>query len=424
MNDTIYALSSGQPPAAIAVVRVSGPDSLVALETLAGAKPQPRRAHLVELADRGDPLDRALVIWFEAPNTATGDDLVEFHLHGGRAVVAGVEAALSRIPGLRAAEPGEFTRRAFDNGRIDLAEAEGLADLLSAETQSQRRAALRLAGGSLSRQVLAWTERLLALAAVIEARLDFSDEGDVGEGLPLSWEEERSRLAGEVSALLARPPAERLRDGIRVVIAGPPNVGKSTLLNALAGWEAAITSAAPGTTRDLIDAPVSLGGVPFVLTDSAGLRESEDSVEAIGVARAQSALASADLVLWLGEPVAKPRRPGVLTVASRADLVGASPDADLSVSAVTGEGMAALSERLVAESRGLLPNEREVSANARQRAALSEAFDHLASAAANDDLLIVAEELRRARLALDRVTGRAGVEDMLDALFGRFCIGK
>lgn len=425
MPDTIFALSSGRPPAAIAVVRVSGPRALPALEMLAGTRPpQPRRAQLMELAGGGELLDRALVIWFEAPHTATGEDLVEFHLHGGRAVVAAVESALSRIEGLRAAEPGEFTRRAFAHGRIDLTEAEGLADLLAAETQAQRRAALQLAGGSLSREVRGWADRLLSLAAAVEARLDFSDEGDVDEGLPREWEQERERLAAEIAGLLARPPAERLREGIRVVIAGPPNVGKSTLLNALAGREAAITSEVPGTTRDLIDVPVAIGGVAFVLTDSAGLRDSGDHIESIGIGRAAEAVAGADLVLWLGHPDDKPDRDGVIAIGARADLIGPSPLADLSVSALTGEGMEELAGLLAREARHLLPNEHETSVNARQRAALADARAHLEIAGGSGDLLITAEELRQARLGLDRVTGRAGVEDMLDALFNRFCIGK
>jgi len=422
--DTIFALSTGQPPAAIAIVRISGPGANDALASLAGSLPEPRRAALAALTHEGELLDRALVLRFEAPNTVTGEDLVELHLHGGRAVVAAVAAVLGRMQGLRAAQPGEFTRRAFANGRIDLAEAEGLADLLAAETEGQRRAALQLAGGALSRQVEDWTRRLLALAAAVEAQLDFADEGDVDQGLPHAWESERAALAAQLERMLARPPAERLRDGVRVVLAGPPNSGKSTLLNALAGREAAITSDLPGTTRDLVEAPVAIAGVPLLLIDSAGLRDSEDRIERIGVDRAQAAIASADLILWLGSPAERPAREGVIAVAAKADLAPAPSGADLSVSAVTGENMEGLVARLISEARTLLPTPNEAAVNARQRAVLADAAAHVAAAGAQPDLLIVAEELRQARAALDRITGRAGVEEMLDALFGRFCIGK
>lgn len=421
---TIFALSSGQPPAAIAIVRVSGPSARQAIDALTARPVPPRRPQLRELRFEGELLDRALVLFFDGPNTATGEDLAELHLHGGRAVVASVTRALSSFPGLRAAEPGEFTRRAFANGRIDLAEAEGLADLLTAETEAQRRTALRLAGGAMSRQVGDWTNRLLALAAAVEAQLDFSDEGDVEDGLPRAWHEERRQLLGEVERLLAQPPAERLRDGVRVVIAGPPNSGKSTLLNALAGRDAAIVSDIAGTTRDLVEAPVAIGGVPFLLVDSAGLRDTEEPVEQIGVDRARSAVDAADLILWLGYPRARPQRPNVLTIQPKADLLAPSSDADLAISAMTGLGLDALTQRLLQEARRLLPAEMELSANERQRGALREAAVHLAGGGATTDLLIVAEELRQARTSLDRITGRAGVENMLDALFGRFCIGK
>jgi len=425
VTDTIYALSSGQPPAAIAVVRITGPLALQALEALAGNLPEPRRAHVTDLSEGGALLDRALVLRFDGPHTVTGEDLAELHLHGGRSVVAAVLAALRCMDGLRPAQAGEFTRRAFENGRIDLTEAEGLADLLDAETESQRRAALRLAGGALSRRVADWTDRLLALAAAVEAQLDFSDEADVDTALPRGWEGERRALAGEIERLLTQPPAERLRDGVRVVIAGPPNSGKSTLLNVLVGREAAITSQIAGTTRDLIEVPVAIGGVPFLLTDSAGLRHSTDSIESIGIDRAQAAIAAADLVLWLGDPQARPMQAGVITLEAKSDLrEERHPGADLAISAVAGTNMDTLSAVLLERARALLPGDSEVAANARQREALATAVEHLQAAEPAGDLLIVAEELRQARLALDRITGRAGVDDMLDALFGRFCIGK
>ncbi|HEX9963703.1 MAG TPA: tRNA uridine-5-carboxymethylaminomethyl(34) synthesis GTPase MnmE [Allosphingosinicella sp.] len=423
MNDTIFAHSSGSPPAAIALVRISGPHADTALEALAGKLPEPRRATLADLRWQGERLDRALVLRFPAPHSATGEDVAELHLHGGRAVVAAVLEALAAQDGLRPAEPGEFTRRAFENGRIDLAEAEGLADLLAAETQSQRRSALAMAGGSLSRQVESWRQRLLALAAALEAALDFSDEGEVGEAWPTGWVEERERLVGDIEALLARPPSERLRDGIRVVIAGPPNAGKSSLFNKLAERDAAITSPLPGTTRDLIEAPVAIGGVPFLLIDTAGLRESPDEIETIGVARAQASLAAADLILWLGEPDAAPEGAGTILVGAKCDLPGPRHGAGLPVSALTGEGMDQLLAALSEQARSLLPGEGEVAANERQRQAIAQTLFCLREADA-PDMLIVAEALRAARVELDRVTGRAGVEDMLDMLFGRFCIGK
>ena len=419
MTDTIYALSSGAPPAAVAVVRVSGPRAHAALEALAGKLPEPRVAKLARLRENGEVLDNALVLRFDGPSSETGEDVVELQLHGGRSVVAAVLAALERMEGLRLAAPGEFTRRAFEHGRIDFAQAEGLADLIEAETEAQRRAALALAGGALSRQVETWQAELLALAARIEAMLDFSDEGDValddisGPLAALIW---------DLETYLARPTAERLRDGVRVAIAGPPNAGKSTLLNALVGREAAITSAMAGTTRDAIEAPVAYEGLPFVLVDMAGLREDAEAIEAIGIERARAQIEAADLVLWLGAPAEKPD--GAIVIHAKADLGGPTAGADLAVSAKTGQGMADLIRILIQHSALILRGPDTVAPNARQRAALADAVAALQEARAAKDPLIVAESLRLARGGLDRITGRAGVEEMLGALFGRFCIGK
>jgi tRNA modification GTPase len=423
--DTIYALSSGSPPAAIALVRISGARAGEALEALTGKRPEPRVATLaaVRRAD-GERLDAALALFFPGPASATGEEVAELHLHGGRAVVAAVLEALGSLEGLREAQPGEFTRRAFENGRIDLAEAEGLADLLEAETESQRRAALTMAGGAVGRSVAAWQDRLLALAARLEAMIDFSDEGEVSEAMPAGWGEGVAGLRAEMEALLSRPPAERLKEGVRVVIAGPPNAGKSSLLNYLAGRRAAITSAIAGTTRDLIEAPTAIGGTPFLLVDTAGLREAGDEIEAIGVDRARDSLAAADLVLWLGPPAECPDRERTLVVQSKIDLFPRDPEADRHVSAETGEGMNALVDAIVARARALLPPEGETAFNRRQRTCVADAAEALAEAAGHEDPVLAAEGLRRARRALDRVTGRGGVEDMLDALFGRFCIGK
>jgi len=326
---------------------------------------------------------------------------------------------LGRIAGLREAAPGEFTRRAFENGRIDLAEAEGLADLLEAETEAQRRSAMALAGGALSRQVGVWQERLLAMAAEVESALDFSDEDDV-RPLEGDFVARVEILRREFEGWLERPPAERLKDGVRIVIAGPPNSGKSSLLNALVQREAAIVTDIPGTTRDVIEAPVAISGIPFLLVDTAGLRESGDVVEAMGVERARASAEAADLVLWLGPPDDRPER--AIQILAKADL-GVPAGEGVAVSSATGLGLETLTALLVHEAARLLPREGEVALNSRHRAAIAEVGAALRDAD-RDDLLIAAEALRRARAALDRITGRAGVEDMLDALFGRFCIGK
>ncbi|MCZ8136979.1 MAG: tRNA uridine-5-carboxymethylaminomethyl(34) synthesis GTPase MnmE [Porphyrobacter sp.] len=423
---TIFALSSGVPPAGIGVVRVSGLRAGEALAALAGRVPEPRRAVLAKLRDAsGALLDEALVLWFPGPNTATGEDLAEFHCHGGRAVIAAVETALAALPDTRRAEPGEFTRRAFANGRIDLAEAEGLGDLLAAETELQRAAALANAGGALSRQVEGWRERVLGLSAEVEGVLDFSDEEDSAD-LPECFTWNIGALAGELAAWLARPRSERLGEGFRVVLAGPPNAGKSTLFNALTESEAAITSPIAGTTRDVIERSVAIDGVPFTFVDTAGLRETAeaDAIEAIGIARAEAELARADLVLWLGPEGEGPE--GAWEVAAQSDREGFAPKAAarFTLSATTGEGVAALKLALVGTAREALPKPGEAALNARQHARLSEAAEALESAKTLSDPLLVAEELRRARLAFDRLIGRATTEDMLDTLFGRFCIGK
>ena len=285
MTDTIFALSSGPPPAAIAVVRVSGPSAFAALGAMTSPPAEPRRLELRTLRDSGGAvLDRALVTWFAADASVTGEALVELHLHGGRATVAAVLQALAALPGLRPARGGEFTWRAFRNGRMSLVDVEALSDLLRAETETQRRAAL--AGGGLAKQVEQWRQDVLLLSALVEAQLDQSDEDDVPADRS-RIDALAGRLIGEMSAMLARPDAERLFDGVRVVFAGPPNAGKSSLINVIAQREVAITSPIAGTTRDVIEAPVQLGGVAFVLTDVAGLRESAaDPIEAEGIARA------------------------------------------------------------------------------------------------------------------------------------------
>lgn len=425
MADTIFALSSGSPPAAIAVVRISGTEAGSALTALAGRSLAPRKAVTVSLRDAaGTLIDRALALWLPGPGSATGEDTLELHCHGGRAVVAAVEAALCTLPGLRRAEPGEFTRRAFANGKIDLAEAEGLADLLSAETELQRQTAIAMAGGAFSQQVAAWRELVLQLSAAVEAVLDFGDEDDVS-GLPADF---AARLAGLEDAIrlwLARPRAEALREGFKVVLAGPPNAGKSTLFNALVESEAAITAPTAGTTRDVLTHTVALAGVPFRFVDTAGLREAAgDAIEAIGIERALAALDTADLTLWLGPDGEGPG--GAWEIEPRCDVPGhpVKRSARHRLSARTGAGMDALRADLVAAARAALPRPGEAALNARQHGLMANAADSLGAAASLSDTLLIAESLRLTRVAFDALLGRTATEDMLDALFGRFCIGK
>ncbi len=422
---TIFALSSGAPPAGIAIVRVSGPQAGAALQALSGTVPAPRTARRASLRDEsGELLDQGLILWFPGPHTATGEDLAELHLHGGRAVVAAVEAALTALPGLRRAGPGEFTRRAFVNGRIDLAEAEGLADLIEAETEVQRRAAIGMAGGLLSRRVEAWRERLLALSARLEAALDFEDEADVAQ-LPPSFFSEIRSLSEELGESLRAPAAETLREGFRVALAGPPNAGKSTLFNALVDSEAAIIAPLAGTTRDVLERPVALAGIRFTLVELAGLRDvGADPVEAVGIARARAEMERADLVLWLGPEGEGPG--GAWEIEPQCDRPDRSGKAEPRhrVSAVTGENLAELKAALIAAASGAMPKPGQAALSRRQRDGLRRADAALAQTERERDPLLVAEALRQARLAFDRLVGRSATEDVLDALFGRFCIGK
>lgn len=425
-RDTIFALSSGRPPAAISVIRVSGPKAHDAAERLAGSLPQPRSAAVRQLRDpqSGELLDQALVLRFDSPASSTGEDVIEFQCHGGRAVVDAILAALSRGEGLREAQPGEFTRRAFEAGRIDLTEAEGLADLIEAETESQRRTALLMAEGGLAKQIDVWQQQLLALSARAEAAIDYVDEDSID--LDPSLSRDCAALAGELDEWLVRPRAEPLKEGVRVVIAGPPNAGKSSLLNVIAGYERAIVTDVPGTTRDHIEVPLSLSGVPIRLTDTAGLRESGELVEQIGVDRARSLMELADVLVWLGEPECAPAHPRLILIHARCDLPGsgAAPPGSLAVSSKTGQGLGRLLGAITNEARAFLPTEGELALNRRQAVHIGQAREGLLTAAAAPDLVILAESLRSARAAFDCLTGRASVEDLLDALFGRFCLGK
>ena len=423
MADTIFALSSGRPPAAIAVIRISGPAAHAAGEALAGSLPETRAAAVRDLKhpDTGERLDEALVLRFDGPASSTGEDVVEFHGHGGRAVVDALLATLGTIEGLREAEPGEFTRRAFENGRIDLTEAEGLADLIEAETEWQRKAALALAEGGLRKQIGAWQDRLLALSAQAERAIDYDEEDEAVDSALLR---DCDSLAAELRSWLDRPRIEPLKHGVRVVIAGPPNAGKSSLINWIAGEDRAIVTEIPGTTRDHIEVPLSLGGVPILLTDTAGLRETDDMLEAIGVERAGKLVQAADVLVWLGERDDAPNHPQPILVHPKADLRGAAPDGSIAVSSVTGLGISALLGEIEQRARALLPAEDAIALNRRQAQEVGDAAEALDGVAQARDFVLVAESLRLARAAFDRLTGRAGVEDVLDALFGRFCLGK
>lgn len=423
--DTIVALSSGRPPAAIGVVRISGPAALAAATRLAGPLPPPRRAGLRALRDRaGALLDRALVLVFQGPASATGEDLVELHCHGGRAVIAAVEATLLEQTEVRAAQPGEFTRRALIHGRIDLAEAQGLADLLEAETEAQRRIALAASEGVVSRAVRGWLDRLADIAARVEAGLDFAEEDDIGSEAALldGVRTDADLLRREIEAVLSQPPVERVRDGIRVVIGGPPNSGKSTLLNLMTGRDAAIVSPVAGTTRDRVEAPVQRSGAAYLLTDTAGLTDATDPVERIGVGLAEAAIAAADLLIWLGD--GPPPRDDALWVHARADVPGreATPTGPtLAIRQDRPATIAALWDNVSRQAEKLLPTSDVLPLLREQRDACRNAAGLLSLPA---DPLLAAEQLRLASGMLGGLLGINATEAVLDALFTRFCLGK
>ncbi|KQT46434.1 tRNA modification GTPase MnmE [Methylobacterium sp. Leaf456] len=487
-SDTIFAPATGFGRAAVSVVRISGPAAGPALDALAGTRPEPRRLSLRRLRDpaSGTLLDQALVAWLPGPGTATGEDMAELHLHGGTAVRAAVLQALGAVPGCRPAEAGAFTRRAFLNGRLDLTEAEGIADLIDAETEAQRLQALRQLDGALGRQVSAWRDIAIDLLASAEAALDFADEGDVDDsGLDAAQAGRAALLSQDIQKTLADGRrGERLREGFCVVLAGPPNAGKSTLLNALAGRDAAIVSEIPGTTRDAIEVRCDLGGLPVVLVDTAGLRDTVDPIETEGVARTRRRIETADLVLRL-LPIDAPEPdgeggPGTLWVRTKVDLATASteqphPGASriplplagkgrgggraedtsalppaplppssrpgggecsvlpygetaeaLPISAHTGAGLDALLDAIQRKAEASLGGDALVTRE-RHRTALTRAVAHLdrvAAAAPDHPPELTAEDLRLAVRALGEVGGHVGVEEMLDRLFAGFCIGK
>lgn len=441
--DTVFALSSGRGRAGVAVLRVSGPQAGAALDAVAGGRPAPRRATLRTLRDprSGEPLDQALVLWFPGPASFTGEDVAELHVHGGHAVISAVTAALAALPGLRLARPGEFARRAFDNGRLDLTAVEGLADLIDAETQAQRRQALRQSEGGLGRLCESWRARLVEALALMEAGLDFADEADVPDGVYRQALAICRPLVAEIASHLDdRRRGERLRDGLRVVLAGAPNAGKSSLLNALAEREAAIVSAEAGTTRDVIEVHLDLDGYPVIVMDTAGLRAAAGGVEAEGIRRTLARAEEADVIVWLVDAVDPVWQPPPALAASRGDLLVAVNKIDLrrpepargvevslTLSARTGEGIAALT-RLLGEraAKALDSGESLLITRARQRAELERARDALTRflAGAREEPELRAEDLRQAAHALGRITGRVDVEDVLDRIFADFCIGK
>ena len=437
MNDTIFALSSGQGRAGVAVIRLSGAAVRRAFEGLCGRVPEERRARLMAFRDPADGnlIDRGLGLFFPGPHSFTGEDMGEFQVHGGHAVPAALLRVLSSVSGLRPAEPGEFTRRAFVNGKLDLVEVEALGDLISAQTEGQLRLAQRLAGGALSGRNETWRKELVSAMALLEAVIDFSDEADVAADAALSVARRVEAVLAELREVLDDGGrGERMRDGVTVVIAGPPNAGKSTLLNVLARREAAIVAALPGTTRDPIEVQLDLGGVPVTLVDTAGLREGGDIVEAMGVERARDRVARGDLVLWL-EPVGEAGKEGwigaenLLRVETKLDLAApGSVGAELAISALTGAGISQLLDRLTARVRELAgAGESVLISRARQRSALTDCageLQALVDAGFAEDAELQAERLRLAVRALGRLTGRVDVEEVLEEIFAGFCIGK
>jgi tRNA modification GTPase len=447
-RDTIFALSSGRPPAAIAVIRVSGPRAGFALEQLIGRVPVARRASLARVRDpaSGEVIDEGLALWFPAPRSETGEDMAELQVHGGRAVIAALLAALAKLPGLRPAEAGEFTRRAFENGRMDLTAVEGLADLVAAETEAQRRQAFRHLKGLLGERAEGWRQRLIEALALVEAGIDFSDEGDVPQDLLGRALELIVPLAEEIDKAGAGQ-GERLREGLRVAIAGPPNAGKSTLFNRLARREAAIVSPFPGTTRDVLEVHLDLGGYPVTVLDTAGIRDANDPVEREGVRRAREQAASADLVLWMVDATERKAAPSACRftpppgtvawiVVNKIDLVAKDQINESKfnimnqvhfISSTTGAGVDELVNALLRFADGFFTAEPALVTRERQRAHLRETALSLRAArdAAHDGREeIMAEHLRLAARALGKLLGRVDVEDVLDVIFRDFCIGK
>src|SRR6266404_616958 len=438
-EQTIFALSSGRPPSAISIVRVSGSQAATALISLAGRMPLPRMATraLLRNADR-QPIDDAVVLWFPGPGSATGEDVAEFHVHGGRAVLAALFAALSGFADIRPAEPGEFARRAFENGKLDLTEPEGLDDLIRADTDRQRRQALRQLKGLLGDKARDWRAQIIEASALIEAGIDFSDEGDVPAELIAPALAKIKTLLGEIQEVLAaQGRSERLREGLVVAIAGPPNVGKSTLMNQLARREVAIVSPHAGTTRDIIEVQLDLDGYPVTVIDTAGIRDTDDPVEREGVRRARARAAEADLVLWLVDATYEKNldegTAPVWVVRNKIDLDAVESDAggrtsvDVAISASRGDGIAELISALVGFAQNYFgPGEGGLISRERQRKLLEQTVVSLrrSTSVIEHGEELAAEDLRIAARSLGQLLGRVDVEDLLDVIFRDFCIGK
>ncbi len=430
--DTIYALASARGKAGIAVVRISGPQAFDSLARLVGRVPEMRRATVMSLrSSDGELLDTALVLTFPAGGSFTGESTVELHLHGATTTVAAVLRVLSRIPGFRPAEAGEFSRRALGNGTLDLSQVEGLADLLEAETEAQRKQALRILSGAMAERTARWRQDLIRAAALLSATIDFADED-----VPVDVTPEVMALAASVLRDLDREiagfgAAERIRDGFEVAILGAPNAGKSTLLNALAGREAAITSEFAGTTRDVIEVRMEVGGLAVTLLDTAGLRDASDPVERIGIDRALDRARSADLRIFLrveDEDLPIDIHAGDIEAVGKADLVADRVAGRLYLSGTTGEGLGDLVEQIQRQlcervsGAGILVRERHRSAAERAAKALRAALEQLGRG--SERVEFAADELRSAVLALDSLIGHVDVEDLLDEIFASFCIGK
>ncbi len=426
---TIFALSSGQPPAGVAVIRISGPSTRAVMEELSGPVPAPRQASLRTIRNRnGEMLDQGLVLYFRAPHSFTGEDCAELQIHGSRAVVNAVGETLREM-GLRPAEAGEFARRAFEHGRLDLVEVEGLSDLVSAETEMQRRLALQTGMGALSAQYIGWAERLTYARAMIEAELDFADEEDVPASAADLIDADLAILMNEMSAASASAKsAEIIRNGFKVAIIGAPNAGKSSLLNAMARREVAIVTDIAGTTRDVLTVELDMEGYLVRLFDTAGLREAEDIVEREGIQRARAAARSADMILYLrdaGSPinVREDYDVAYLDIETKADLHPDTGSSAIRISSMTGEGLEKIHHAIVDRARETW-NAGLPASNERHREHIALASKFIQNAVDEPRLELKADALRAAGDELGRITGRVDVEDLLDVIFSKFCIGK